>query len=81
MNRRDFPGHAAWSEARLNGDHALAFVAIRPHGSYAEPLLHQVYDRTHFTRRSDAIQAADDALDKLLRVDESGRPVFSSLDC
>ncbi|UVJ45950.1 hypothetical protein NVV94_10630 [Pseudomonas sp. LS1212] len=81
MHRRDFPGHAAWSEARLNGDHALAFIAVKPHNSAVEPLLHQVYDRTYFARRSDAIEAAEEALSKLLHIDEQGWPVFSSLDC
>lgn len=81
MNRRDFPGHAAWTETRLNGDHALAFVAIQPHDGATEPVLHQVYHRTHFTRMSDALLAAQDALGKMLHVDEYGQPVFSSLDC
>ena len=81
MPRRDFSGHAAWSEARLNGDHALAFIAVKRHHSEAEPLLHQVYDRRYFARRSDAMAAAEAALSKLLHIDEQGWPVFSSLDC
>lgn len=81
MNRRDFPGHSAWTETRINGDHVLAFVAIQPHNSGDGPLLHQVYDRTYFMRRCDAIEAAEDALRKLKQIDERGRPWFSSADC
>ncbi|MFZ6044730.1 hypothetical protein ACFW0H_01200 [Pseudomonas sp. CR3202] len=81
MNRRDFPGHAAWTETRINGDHVLAFVAIQPHNSEDEPHLHQVYDRSYFLRRSDAIKAAEDALGKLKQIDECGRPWFSSAEC
>lgn len=81
MNRRDFPGHAVWTETRLNGDHALAFIAIKPHLSDDEPLLHQVYDRMRFTRQADALQAAQNALRQLLHIDEYGRPVFSSVEC
>ncbi|MNB77583.1 hypothetical protein PS726_01836 [Pseudomonas fluorescens] len=80
MNRRNSPGHAAWTETRLNGDHALAFIAIQPHNSDAEPMLHQVYDRSYFARHTEAIAAAVEALSKLLRIDEHGRPVFRSLD-
>ncbi|GLZ86336.1 hypothetical protein E8E95_10000 [Pseudomonas sp. BN414] len=81
MNRRDFPGHAAWTETHLNGDHVLAFIAIKPHHLDIEPHLHQVYDRTHFKRRTDAVLAARDALSKLLHIDEDGCPVFSSPEC
>jgi hypothetical protein len=81
MNRRDFPGHSAWTETRINGDHVLAFVAIQPHGSEDEPRLHQVYDRAHFVRRVDAIEAAEDALRQLKQIDERGRPWFSSAEC
>jgi hypothetical protein len=81
MNRRDFPGHAAWTETRLNGDHVPAFIAIKLHHPDIEPQLHQVYDRTHFKRRSDGALAAQDALSKLLHIDEYGCPVFSSPDC
>ncbi|MCY1285345.1 hypothetical protein D9M68_518730 [compost metagenome] len=81
MNRRAFPGHAAWSETRLNGDHVLAFIAVQSTTTDDEPCFHQVYDRTYFSRQSDAIQAAEDALSKLLHIDEYGRPIFSSMDC
>jgi hypothetical protein len=81
MHKRDFPGHAAWTETRLNGDHALAFIAIQSTTPDTDPRFHQVYDRTHFARQSDAIRAAEDALSKLLRIDEYGLPVFSSSDC
>ncbi|WP_044874616.1 hypothetical protein [Pseudomonas sp. LFM046] len=81
MHRRDFPGHAVWTETRINGDHVLAFVAIQPHDSQTDPSLHQVYDRTYFTRQSDALEAAKEALSKLLHIDERGQPVFSSADC
>ncbi|MCY1295739.1 hypothetical protein D9M70_450940 [compost metagenome] len=58
MNRRDFPGHSAWTETRINGDHVLAFVAIQSHESEDEPRFYQVYDRAYFVRRVDAIEAA-----------------------
>jgi hypothetical protein len=81
MNRRDFPGHSAWTETRINGDHVLAFIAIQPHGSEDELRLHQVYDRAYFVRRVDAIEAAEDALRQLNQIDERGRPCFSSAEC
>ncbi|MOA00145.1 hypothetical protein D3C78_1194930 [compost metagenome] len=81
MSRRVFPGHSAWTEARLNGDHALAFIAVQSTALAAEPQLHQVYDRAYFGLRSDALVAAQDALAKLVRIDEHGMPVFSSVDC
>ncbi|RJG13470.1 hypothetical protein D3879_09550 [Pseudomonas cavernicola] len=81
MKPRHFPGHIAWGETRINGDHALAFIAIQPHGSYAEPRLHQVYDGAYFARPSEASNAAKDALSKLLLVEKDGRPVFSSAEC
>lgn len=81
MNRRDFPGHSAWTETRINGDHVLAFVAIQSHDSEDEPRLHQVYDRAYFIRRVDAIEAAEDALRQLKQIDERGRPWFSSAEC
>ncbi|WP_137821584.1 hypothetical protein [Pseudomonas sp. D(2018)] len=81
MNRRDFPGHSAWTETRINGDHVLAFVAIQPRNSEAEPHFHQVYDRSCFIRRADAIEAAEDALRKLKQIDERGTPWFSSAEC
>ncbi|MDH4555775.1 hypothetical protein E8F11_11435 [Pseudomonas sp. BN417] len=81
MHRRNFPGHSAWIETRINGNHVLAFVAIQPRDSKTEPLLHQVYDRSYFIRRSDAVEAAADALGKLRQIDERGRPWFSSAEC
>lgn len=81
MNRRDFPGHAAWTETRLNGDHALAFVAVQPTESLSGVMLHLVYDHAHFATRTDAHKAADDALSKMLGVDSYGMPVFSSQEC
>ncbi|AOE85972.1 hypothetical protein [Pseudomonas sp. TCU-HL1] len=81
MPQRDFPGYVVLSEARLNGDHALAFVAVQPRTTDAEPLFHLVYGGMQFTRLSDAIQAAEDALSRLLHIDEFGQPVFSSPDC
>ncbi len=81
MPQRDFPGYIAWSEARLNGDHALAFVAVQPQAMDAEPSFHLVYGAMQFSRLADAIQAAEDALSRLLHIDEFGRPVFSSPDC
>ncbi|MFC5695906.1 hypothetical protein ACFPU0_10085 [Pseudomonas sp. GCM10022186] len=81
MNRRDFPRHAAWIETRINGDHVLAFVAIQSHDSGAEPRFHQVYGSTYFARQCDALEAAKDALSKLLHIDEQGQPVFSSAEC
>ncbi|MDT4832254.1 hypothetical protein FQZ97_658010 [compost metagenome] len=81
MKQRAFPGYVAWSETRLNGDHALAFVAVQPQAMDAEPLFHLVYGGVQFSRLSDAIQAAEDALSRLLHIDEFGGPVFSSPDC
>ena len=81
MHKRDFPGHAAWTETRLNGDHALAFIAVQSTTPAADPQFHQVYDRAYFARQADAIRAAEDALSKLLHIDEHGLPVFSSPDC
>lgn len=76
MIRLDFPGHSAWTETRINGDHVLAFVAIKAHNSEDEPRFHQVYDRSYFIRRADAVEAAEDALRKLNQIDECGRPWF-----
>ncbi len=81
MHRRDFPGHSAWTETRINGDHVLAFVAIQSHSSEDGPRFHQVYGRTYFARQCDALEAAKDALSKLLHIDEQGQPVFSSVEC
>ncbi len=81
MTRRDFPGHAAWTETLINGDHVLAFVAIQPHHSESESALHQVYGRKYFMRQADALEAAKEALSKLLYIDEQGQPVFSSAEC
>ena len=81
MHRRDFPGHSAWTETRLNGDHALAFIAVQSTTPATDPQFHQVYDRAYFPRQADAIRAAEDALSKVLLIDEHGLPVFSSPDC
>ncbi|MDH4581411.1 hypothetical protein E8F20_05915 [Pseudomonas sp. BN415] len=81
MTTRDFPGHSAWTETRINGDHVLAFVAIQSNSSEDEPRLHQVYDRSYFLRRTDAIEAAEDALRKLKQIDKQDRPWFSSAEC
>lgn len=81
MHRRDFPGHAAWTDTLVNCDHVLAFVAIQPHGSDTDPTLHLVYPRTHFVRQCDAVAAAENALSKLLGIDEHSGPVFNSGDC
>ena len=81
MPQRAFPGYVAWSEAHLNGDHALAFVAVQPETTDTDPLFHLVYGGLHFSRLSDATQAAEDALSRLLHIDEFGRPVFSTPDC
>ncbi len=81
MTKRDFPAHTAWSEAYVNGDHAIAFVAIQSLSANSKPTLHQVYHRLHFRRKCEALEAAEEALAKLLHVDEHGRPVFSSADC
>lgn len=81
MYKRDFPEHAAWPETLINGDHVLAFVAIQQTGSDDEPFFHRVYDRTYFARQCDALEAARDALGKLVRIDEHHRPVFSSAEC
>jgi hypothetical protein len=80
MHKRDFPGHSAWTETRLNGDHALAFIAVQSTAN-TDALFHQVYDRSYFARQADAVLAAEDALSKLLHIDEHGRPIFSSQDC
>ena len=79
--KRDFPEHVAWSEARMNGDHALAFVAVKSRRSHSELLFHLVYDGINFPRLSEAISAADGALSKILRIDARDTPVFSSPDC
>ncbi|MCY1299385.1 hypothetical protein D9M68_682240 [compost metagenome] len=81
MRRRDFPGHAAWTETRVNGDHVLAFVAIQPNDSETAPVLHQVFARRYFVRQCDAVAAAEDALSLLRDIDARGWPVFSSGEC
>ncbi|MCY1312301.1 hypothetical protein D9M70_627130 [compost metagenome] len=79
--KRDFPEHVAWSEARMNGDHALAFIAVKPRNLDTHPSFHLVYDRISFTRLSEAITAAEGALHKILRFDARDAPVFSSPEC
>ncbi|MDH4652075.1 hypothetical protein SA496_22290 [Pseudomonas sp. JS3066] len=79
--KRDFPEHVAWSQAQMNGDHALAFVAFKTRNSGTEMRFHQVYDGTSFTRLSEAISAAERALGKVLGFDAHGAPVFSSREC
>ncbi|GAB3392968.1 hypothetical protein [Azotobacter armeniacus] len=81
MKRRDFPDHIAWSEARMNGDHALAFVATQSRIPEAGIHFHLVYDGSHFSRLSEATEAADDALGKLVRFERSDDPIFSSALC
>ncbi|MBD2838860.1 hypothetical protein ID144_17600 [Pseudomonas sp. JM0905a] len=79
--KRDFPGHVAWSQAQLNGDHALAFVAVKPRCQGAELRFHLVYDGISFPRRSEAVTAAERALSKILGFDVRDTPVFSSPEC
>lgn len=79
--KRDFPGHVAWSQAQLNGDHALAFVAIKPRGRGTELRFHLVYDGSSFARVSEAITAAECALSKILGFDTRDTPIFSSPEC
>ncbi|MCY1265742.1 hypothetical protein D9M68_216240 [compost metagenome] len=79
--KRDFPEHVAWSEARMNGDHALAFVAVKSRSADTLPSFHLVYDRISFARLSDAIVAAECALTEILRFDARDTPVFSSPEC
>jgi hypothetical protein len=81
MKQRIFPQHIAWSEACMNGDHALAFVAVRSHAAQAQVGFHLVYGEHHFPRLSEAVAAAEDALNKLVRIDENDAPVFSSGAC
>lgn len=81
MKTRTFPKHVAWSEACMNGDHALAFVAIKQNCPEAETAFHLVYEGSHFPRLSEACVAAEDALNKLVRIDEFDSPVFSSTSC
>lgn len=65
----------------MNGNHALAFVATRSRIPNAEIHFHLVYDGSHFFRLSEADQAADDALDKLVRIERNDDLVFSSTLC
>ncbi|WP_271408109.1 hypothetical protein [Pseudomonas sp. Q1-7] len=78
MNRRDFPGHTAWTETRINGDYALAFIAIQPLESMTGSKLHLIYDHAHFATRTDAHKAAEAALSKMIGVDSYGMPLFGS---
>lgn len=81
MKRREFPVYAAWNSAELNGDHALAFVAVRKHGLTSDPLFHLVCDQNSFNLLSDAASAAERALTKILRIDRYGSPIFSAPEC
>ncbi|WP_271408004.1 hypothetical protein [Pseudomonas sp. Q1-7] len=65
----------------MNGDHALAFVAIKPRGRGTELHFHLVYDGISFARLSEAITAAECALSKILGFDARDTPVFSSPEC
>ncbi|MCO6060090.1 hypothetical protein NG726_25940 [Pseudomonas sp. MOB-449] len=79
--KRDFPEHVAWSQAQMNGDHALAFVAFKSRSTSTEVRFHLVYDGTRFARLSEAITAAERALSKVLSFDARGEPLFSSPEC
>ncbi|QEY62596.1 hypothetical protein FXN65_11095 [Metapseudomonas lalkuanensis] len=79
--KRDFPGHVAWSQAQMNGDHALAFVAVKPRSQDTELHFHLVYDGITFARHSEAVTAAERALSKILGFDARDAPVFSSPEC
>ncbi|MDH4555777.1 hypothetical protein E8F11_11445 [Pseudomonas sp. BN417] len=79
--KRDFPEHVAWSEACMNGDHALAFVAVKSRAADSELLFHLVYDGISFARLSEALAAAERALSKILRFDADDTPLFSSTEC
>ncbi|WP_342245514.1 hypothetical protein [Pseudomonas sp. OTU5201] len=79
--KRNFPAHVAWSEARMNGDHALAFVAVKPHSPDTQASFHLVYDRANFSRLSEALTAAERAVNKILSFDARDAPVFSSPEC
>jgi len=81
MHQRDFPGHIAWSEARMNGDHALAFVAVKSLVPETEVHFHLLYNGRHFPRLVDADRAADAALDMLTHFDRNHEPIFSSPRC
>lgn len=62
----------------MNGDHALAFVAVREHGLTSETQYHLVCHQTCFKLLSDAASAAERALSKVLSIDRYGTPTFSS---
>ena len=79
--KRKFPEHIAWSEARMNGDHALAFVAVQPRNPRKEARFHLVYDGTSFAQLSEATHAAERALQGILRFDGFDAPVFNSPEC
>ncbi|MFB8829992.1 hypothetical protein ACE0DR_13260 [Azotobacter sp. CWF10] len=81
MKRRDFPDHVAWSKACMNGDHALAFIVTQSRSPESELHFHLVYDGSHFSRLSEADEAADDALDKLVQIEREDDLVFSSARC
>lgn len=81
MNERKFPGYDAWGLAKMNGDHALAFVAIQDQRQGSVPLFHLVYGMSCFGVISEAFSAAEKALGSIIRIDRHGAPVFSCADC
>lgn len=81
VNERTFPGYDTWSLAKMNGDHALAFVAVQEQRLGSVPSFHLVYALMCFGAMSQAFAAAQEALNKIIRIDHFGAPVFSSPDC
>ncbi|MBD9503766.1 hypothetical protein IB260_05835 [Pseudomonas sp. PDM23] len=81
MNERAFPGYDTWSLAKMNGDHALAFIAVQDQYEGSTPSFHLVYGLSCFGVMSQAFAAAEKALAKITRINRHGEPVFSSPDC
>lgn len=78
MNKRDFPGYDTWCLAKMNGDHALAFVAVQGRQDGARPRFHLVQGLSYFRVMSKALAAAQQALAQIIRIDKHGNPIFSS---
>lgn len=78
---RAFPGYDTWSLAKMNGDHALAFVAVQDKRQGSIPTYHLVYALKGFRAMSQAVAAAQSALRKIVRIDRYGAPVFNSPNC